>query len=65
MSFETIKEFYQLGLWSESQLKELLAAGVITESQYDSIVGITESIPDTSTTTNDKEVKENTTVARG
>ena len=65
MSFETIKEFYQLGLWSESQLKELLAAGVITESQYDSIVGITESTSDTSIITNDKEVKENTTVARG
>lgn len=64
MSFETIKEFYQLGLWSESQLKELLAAGVITESQYDSIVGITDSTPIT-TNNDDKDVKENTTVARG
>lgn len=64
MSFETIKEFYELGLWSESQLKELLTAGAITESQYDSIIGISKA------TQNTQEMKstpniESTVVARG
>lgn len=64
MSFETIKEFYELGLWNELQIKELLTAGAITESQYDNIIGIsgvTQNTQEVSSTTN----IESTAVARG
>lgn len=64
MSFETIKEFYELGLWNELQIKELLTAGAITEYQYDNIIGIsgvTQNTQEVSNTTN----IESTTVARG
>ncbi|MGL5614812.1 MAG: XkdX family protein [Sarcina sp.] len=40
MSFQTIKEFYQLGLWNKEQIVELMKAGVITIKQYEEIVGI-------------------------
>lgn len=41
MSFETIKEFYELGLWNKDQITELMKAGVITIKQYEEIVGTT------------------------
>lgn len=38
MSFETIKEFYELGLWSSSDLQQLVKSNVITEEQFKEIV---------------------------
>ena len=40
MSYQTIKEFYDLGLWDKEELQELVTSGNITQSQYDSIMGI-------------------------
>lgn len=39
MSFETIQEFYQLGLWDAEQLQQLVQAGALTEEQYQQITG--------------------------
>ncbi|WP_055069436.1 XkdX family protein [Clostridium massiliamazoniense] len=45
MSFETIKEFYQLGLWDAQQLRQLVQAGGLTAEQYYEITGEIYSIP--------------------
>lgn len=39
MNFETIQEFYQLGLWDASQIAQLVQGGVLTPVQYKEIVG--------------------------
>lgn len=45
MSFETIQEFYQLGLWDAEQLQQLVEAGALTEEQYQQITGQAYSVP--------------------
>lgn len=39
MSIGTITEFYQLGLWNQGQIAQLVKGGVITVEQYAEIVG--------------------------
>lgn len=39
MSFETIQEFYQLGMWSATDLIKLVGAGVITAEEFTEITG--------------------------
>ena len=54
MSFETIQEFYQLGLWDAQQLQQLVQAGGLTAEQYQEITGQAYPVPavkkDTDTT---------------
>ena len=37
--YEKIKEYYNTGLWSEERVRNMVVKGVITEEEYDSIVG--------------------------
>lgn len=37
--FEKIKRFYDLGLYSKEQVHKFVEKGIITEEQYDIIVG--------------------------
>ncbi len=46
MSFETIQEFYQLGLWDAQQLQQLVQAGGLTAEQYYKITGEKYLIPE-------------------
>lgn len=39
MSIETIKALYESGCWGEGELSELVSAGLLTQEQYNSIVG--------------------------
>lgn len=39
MNFQTIQEFYELGLWDASQIAQLVQGGVLTPVQYQEIVG--------------------------
>ena len=48
MNFQTIKEFYELGLWSAQQLQQLVASGGLTPQQYQEITG--QAYPTPSTT---------------
>lgn len=47
MSFETIQEFYQLGLWDAQQLQQLVQAGGLTAEQYQQITGQVYPVPET------------------
>ena len=37
--YEKIKKYYDTGLWSEERVRNMVVKGVITEEEYDSIVG--------------------------
>ena len=37
--YEKIKEYYNAGLWSEERVRNMVIKGIITEEEYDSIVG--------------------------
>ena len=37
--FEKIKEYYELGLWNEARVRNMVIKGVITEEEYAEIVG--------------------------
>lgn len=37
--FEKIKRFYDLGLWTEEMVKNAVTKGIISESEYQEIVG--------------------------
>ncbi|WP_195970271.1 XkdX family protein [Clostridium thermobutyricum] len=39
MSFETIKGFYDLGMWTASEVKELVGPDGITPEQFTQITG--------------------------
>ena len=39
MDTETMRYYYQQGLWPISRLDKLLEAGKITQAQYDEITG--------------------------
>lgn len=41
--FDKIKRFYNLGLYTKEQVHKFVEKGVITEEQYDLIVGNTVS----------------------
>ena len=38
-TFEQIKRFYSLGLWTEAMVRKALAKGLLTQEQYDEITG--------------------------
>lgn len=37
--YEKIKKFYDLGLWTEEMVKNAFDKGIITEDEYNKIVG--------------------------
>ena len=37
--YEKIKSYYDSGLWSEVRVRNMAVKGIITEEEYDSIVG--------------------------
>ena len=37
--FDKIKKFYDLGLWTEAMVRNAVDKGVITEAEYQQIVG--------------------------
>ena len=37
--FEKIKNYYQLGLWSKERVRNMVEKGVISEEEYETIVG--------------------------
>ena len=39
MNYETIKRNYERGLWNKAMVKIALKKGVITQEQYNEIVG--------------------------
>lgn len=39
--FEFIKEYYQEGLYTEDNLKTLLAGGLLTQDEYNSLINPT------------------------
>lgn len=39
--FEKIKKWYSMGLWTEEMVRNAVDKGVITEEEYDEILGIT------------------------
>jgi len=39
MDMETMRYYYQNGLWDKSRLDKLLKAGKITQTQYNEIIG--------------------------
>lgn len=43
MNFETIKRNYERGLWSKAMVKLAVKKGVITQEQYDEIIGTEKS----------------------
>ena len=38
-TYEQIKRFYALGLWTEAMVKRAVEKGVLTQEQYREIVG--------------------------
>lgn len=38
-TFEQIKRFYSLGLWTKAMVQKSLAKGLLTQEQYDEITG--------------------------
>ena len=42
--FERIKKWYNLGLWTEEMVRNAVDKGVITEEQYNEILGVIEEI---------------------
>lgn len=45
MNFQTIQEFYELGLWDASQIAELVKVGDLTTAQYQTITGQDYPVP--------------------
>lgn len=45
MNFQTIQEFYELGLWDASQIAELVKVGDLTTEQYQTITGQAYPVP--------------------
>lgn len=39
--FERIKKWYSMGLWTEEMVRNAVDKGVITEEEYDEILGVT------------------------
>ena len=39
--FERIKKWYSMGLWTEEMVQNAVDKGVITEEEYDEILGVT------------------------
>lgn len=39
--FERIKKWYSMGLWTEEMVRNAVDKGVITEEEYNEILGIT------------------------
>lgn len=39
--FEKIKKWYSMGLWTEEMIRNAIDKGVITEEEYNEILGIT------------------------
>ena len=37
--FESIKKWYDMGLWNAAQVRQAVLKGVITEAQYKEITG--------------------------
>lgn len=37
--FESIKKWYDMGLWNSAQVRQAVIKGVITEAQYKEITG--------------------------
>ena len=37
--YEKIKEYYNIGLWSEERVRNMVVKGIITKEEYASIVG--------------------------
>ena len=37
--YEKIKEYYDSGFWSKERVRNMVVKGIITEEEYDSIVG--------------------------
>lgn len=37
--FEKIKKFYDMGLWSEAQVKDAVGKGIISADEYKEITG--------------------------
>lgn len=37
--YEKIKNYYQLGLWSKERVRNMVEKGVISEEEYETIVG--------------------------
>lgn len=38
-NFEKVKSYYDSGLWNEIRVKNMVLKGVITEEEYEMIVG--------------------------
>lgn len=51
MSFETIKGFYDLGMWTASEIKELVGPDGITPEQFTQITGQPYEVSSTPQTT--------------
>lgn len=39
--YEKIKKWYSMGLWTEDMVRNAVEKGVITEKEYNEIIGIT------------------------
>lgn len=39
MSFEEVKKFYDIGLWSEIKIRIAVRKGIITKEQFREIIG--------------------------
>ena len=37
--YEKIKKYYNIGLWSEVRVRNMVVKGIITEEEYKDIVG--------------------------
>lgn len=40
--YEKVKKFYNMGLWTESMVKDAVDKGIITEEEYKAICNATE-----------------------
>lgn len=49
MEFEDWKEFYGWGFCTQAQLQEAVQLGILTEEQYNEIVGVSTASTDSST----------------
>jgi uncharacterized XkdX family phage protein len=39
MNYETIKRYYEQGLWTKQMVRMAVKKGIITKAQYEEIVG--------------------------
>lgn len=39
LTYEQIKRFYELKLWTKAMIKNAVSKGVLTQKQYEEIVG--------------------------